>query len=290
MVRVTRREALLISLAAAVTEARAAAKGPPLWIAERGRQKAFLFGQMPVRPESTWFSPTIQQAFDSSTELWVENPEFDPAEIKAVLSKRPAGPTLKEAASAAQLQRLHAVLVRAGKPADAFDGVPLAAAYSAMTSISEPASGPDAKVIPEAMLKARAKAAAKPVHSEWKSFAEIERFQSDMPDAQRRRVQLELFGKELDAAEDPKGVERMLTQWLVGTLDALDAKDRQLRERYAAIYGHVGADRNKAWVPRIESALVREQIPFVCVGILHVIGPESILAHLARSGFSIRRA
>jgi uncharacterized protein YbaP (TraB family) len=111
VVQLTRREALLITFAAAVAEA-STVSGPPLWVAVRGRQKVFVFGQVPVKPDGNWFSPTIQRAFDSSTELWVENPEFSPDEIKAAMAKPPDGPTLKEAASLADLQRLHAVLMR----------------------------------------------------------------------------------------------------------------------------------------------------------------------------------
>lgn len=286
MVHFTRREALLITLAAAVADA-GTTSGPPLWIAERGRQKGFVFGQVSVKPDSNWFSPAIQQAFDSSTELWVENPEFDPAEIKAAMAKPPDGPTLKEAASAADLKRLHAVLERSGMSADAYDGVRLSGAYTAMARLAGHAGA--AGVQPEAALKARAKVAAKPVRTEWKSFAEIGRFQNELPEEARRRVQLELFLKELDEAADPQGVERRQRQWLAGNIEGLDALDKRMQQRYPTIYQHVGVDRNKAWVARLESSFASAQVPFVCVGALHVVGPKSIQAYLAQSGFSIRR-
>jgi uncharacterized protein len=146
-----------------------------------------------------------------------------------------------------------------------------------------------AGVLPEATLKARAKSAGKPIHSEWKSFAEIGRFQDDLPEERRRRVQLELFLKELDEAEDPQGVESRLMQWLVGNLDGLNEIDKHMQERYPTIYQHVGADRNKAWMPRLEPGLTSGRVPFVCVGALHVVGPKSIQAYLARSGFAVRR-
>jgi uncharacterized protein YbaP (TraB family) len=289
MVRVTRREALLIGLVAAVAEAWAASPGPPLWVAVRGRQKLFVFGQVGVRSDSDWFSPAIQRSFDSCTQLWVENPQFDPAEIQAVMARPPEGPMLKDVASAEEMQRVRAVLIRSGRPADAFDEVRLSGAYTAMARLAGHATGSDAKVMPEAFLKARAKRAAKPVRSEWKSFAAIGSFQERLPEKLRRRVQLELFEKELDEAEDPDRVERSLRQWLAGNLDQLDAVDRRIQQRYPAIYQHVGVDRNSAWVSRLEASLAQKQTPFVCVGALHVVGPESIQVHLARSGFSVRR-
>src|SRR5689334_4282516 len=143
MVRVTRREALLFGLAVVVAEARAASSGPPLWVAARGRQKVFVFGQVGVRSGDNWFSAAIQRSFDSCTELWVENPEFDPAEIQAVMARPPEGPMLKDVASVADLQRLRAVLIRAGKGADAFDEVRLSGAYTAMARFAGHATGPD---------------------------------------------------------------------------------------------------------------------------------------------------
>jgi uncharacterized protein YbaP (TraB family) len=287
VVQLTRREALFIMFAASVADA-SAASGPPLWVAARGRQKMFVFGQVSVKPDSSWFSPTIQQAFDSSTELWVENPEFSPDEIKAAMAKPPDGPTLKEAASAADLKRLHAVLERSGMAADAYDGVRLSGAYTAMARLAGHAA--EAGVQPEATLKTRAKAAGKAIHTEWKSFAEIGRFQDDLPEDTRRRVQLELFQKELDEAADPQRAERVRRQWLAGNLDGLNAIDKNMQQRYPTIYQHVGADRNKAWASRLESSFASAQVPFVCVGALHVVGPKSIQAYLAQSGFAVRRA
>jgi uncharacterized protein YbaP (TraB family) len=286
MTRITRREALFITLAAAVAEYSA---GPPLWVAERGSGKGFLFGQMPVRSGSNWFSSTIQHAFDSSTELWVENPEVDPAAVRAAMAKRPKEPTLAEVVNREDLERLHAVVVRAGMAANAFDGVPFSAGYPVVSDLADRAFGADLEAIPERVLRRRAKAAKKPVHSEWKSFEEVSGYLGRLPPEQQRKIHLQLFQRALDDAEDVKAAERRLTQWLAGNLEPLEEVDRRTQQRYPDVERVIGAERNKAWVPRIESIVARLQVAFVCVGILHLVGPESVQAHLARAGFEVRR-
>jgi hypothetical protein len=69
MVHMTRRQAVGAVVAALVSSrghTSVQAPGPPLWVAERGSSRVFLFGQMAVRTSSPWLSSAVQQAFDTS--------------------------------------------------------------------------------------------------------------------------------------------------------------------------------------------------------------------------------
>ncbi len=51
--------------------AKAAARGPLFWLAKRGNARVFLLGISDAKDRS-WFTPTIQAAFEQSSTLWEE--------------------------------------------------------------------------------------------------------------------------------------------------------------------------------------------------------------------------
>ena len=288
----TRRQILGASLAAPFLGvhriAAQPAAGPPLWVVERGSARVTLFGQMPVRTADTWLTANIQQAFEASTELWVENPE-PPTTPAASPPELPKGPTLIEVASPNELRRIHAALATAGMPEDSLDRLPPSIAYFAIVQLVDRASGADFDASPERTLRSRAKASGKPVHSEWASFEEVSRFLDRLPAEQQLRVHLQMIGKALDDLADAKARQERLTRWLAGDLSGVEALDRRMERRYPDARKHIATERNKAWVPRIQSMLDRTRAAFVCIGILHLTGPESVQAQVRRAGLSARR-
>ena len=241
-------------------------------------------------PYGLWLTDGVRRAFESSTELWVENPDFPPPPTGAAAPPElPKGPKLSDVATAEDIARLHALLSRAGMSADAFNDLPLSAAYPAVSNVADRVSGFDYTALPEAVLKSRAKAAGKPVHSEWRSLEEILHFMSDLPDGLQRTLQLQLVRKTLDETGDPEAAQRRLDQWLAGNMEDADALAAHVARMYPEMNRKVGVDRNEAWVPRIKSMLTRTHRAFVCVGLLHLAGRESIQAQLKRSGYAVRR-
>jgi uncharacterized protein YbaP (TraB family) len=251
----------------------------------------YLFGQMGVRAHSLWLTDGIRRAFESSSELWVENPDFPPPPTGAAAAREPAtGPALSEVATAQDLKRLHTLLSTAGLSPDAFDALPLSAAYPAVSDVSDRVFGVDYTVMPERVLKSRAKAAGKPVHSEWASLEEITRFMTDLPDDLQRRLQLQLLRKTLDEGANVKAAELRLNQWLAGDMEGWDAFAAHVARSYPEVNSRIGAERNKAWLPRIDDMLTRTPAAFVCVGVLHLSGADSIQIQLKRSGLTVLRA
>jgi uncharacterized protein YbaP (TraB family) len=295
MPSVTRRRLLGTGLAATLlarlAHASQYASGPPLWIATRDAARVFLFGQMPVRADSRWLSRAVQQAFDASSELWTENPDLDTASVSQPASPgQRQGPKLSEVASQHDMARLHAVLARAAMAADALDGLPPTAAYPALSELADRAIGADYSAIPERVLKGRARMSGKAVHSEWVSFEEIAHYSDRLPVQERMQLDLELFRRELDDADDASSAAQRLEQWLAGDLVGLEALERHTRATYPLASRVIGAERNQRWVPRIHSIMDRTRSAFVCVGILHLVGPASIQAFLRKSGIEVHRA
>jgi uncharacterized protein len=294
MARLTRRDVLGGTLATCLFGGRSQGAqrmpGPPLWVVERAGSKVFLLGQMPVRAGDEWLTPRIQQAFDTSAELWVENPE-PPAAAGGPppVSEAPAGPKLSEVGTARDLERVHAALSKAGMPADSLDALPPSLAYFPIADLADRALGADFAAIPERVLRARAKQASKPVHSEWASFEQVSRFLDDLSGDLRVRIHLQMIARALDELEDTEAAEQRLREWLAGDVRGFEALDRRMRSLYPDARQYLGTRRNIAWVLRIRSMLSRTPAAFVCVGVGHLVGPDSIQAHARKAGLMVRR-
>lgn len=288
---VTRRRALSFALAAPlfapVAWCAQYSPGPPLWVAERGAARVFLFGQMPVRATSQWLSSAIEHAFDVSTELWTENPDPDQGTGSKAIPRPPTRPKLIELASPQDMARLRAVLVREGMAPSAFDGLPLSAAYPAVSELADRAVGADYMAIPERVLRTRARKADKAVHSEWASMQAVMRYTADLPQKTLIELQLEMFRMELDEAADADTALQRLNDWLAGDVADLDAFARS--HVYPVAARIIGSERNKAWVPRIRSMMDRTDRAFVCVGMMHLVGAASVQDFLREGGIRVHR-
>jgi uncharacterized protein len=263
------------------------AAGPPLWLAQRGVAKLYLFGQLPVRADSAWQSAQVLRAFDASTEFWTENP--DPASGPPPAPKAPTGPRLADSIKPEEMRRLRVLLAREGLKEDALDATPLSDAYSAASYLQDHALAVDYPSIPERVLRVKAKLAGKAVRSEWASPDEIARFRDSMTTDTRIALDLELFRRGLAEAEDVDAARQRLDGWLRGDLRTLNTMEQNQRRRYPLISRLIGADRNKAWVARTADIMQRSAVTFACQGIGHLLGPQSIQAFLQRAGYKVNR-
>src|SRR5688572_18094563 len=98
MTAISRRMALVAGLAAAVPAVAAEPVKAPLWRLQRGGSTVWFFGSTPVDKDTAWMTPPVLRKFDESRELWVENPDFDPASAGAAIRQRVSegGPTLAQ--------------------------------------------------------------------------------------------------------------------------------------------------------------------------------------------------
>jgi uncharacterized protein len=287
MAQVLRRTVLGGAVALAAASAAQAQESPRIWAVRTGKGEVFLFGSTPVKARTLWLSDSVRGAFDRSAELWVENPDYDPAEMNAAVRKRVAegGPTLAQALPTDELSRLHDLVGRAGKAPDAFDAQPVWAAYPSLSGLADEVKKIDPADLPERVLKARAKAQGKAVKTEWASFEEVFRFSSQTPPA----VQLQLIRKSMDDLEAALSGGGFSNAWAVGNLAPLNARDRRFAEAYPELYARLVVERNAGWVPRIRQMLDAGQPAFVCVGIGHLLGPQSIQAQAEAAGLKVRR-
>jgi uncharacterized protein len=101
----------------------------------------------------------------------------------------------------------------------------------------------------------------------------------------------EMVSKSLeDVAELPTVIEALLKAWKAGDLAKLDQlMVREMREKYPTIYKALLADRNRAWLPRIEQMFQTPETEFVLVGVGHMAGSEGIITELRARGYQIEQ-
>jgi uncharacterized protein YbaP (TraB family) len=80
----------------------------------------------------------------------------------------------------------------------------------------------------------------------------------------------------------------MKQAWRSGDLTALDEiSATPLRDDFPAIYKAMLVDRNNAWLPQIEIMSTTEEVEFLLVGALHLVGDDGLLAMLTSRGYKI---
>ena len=263
---------------------------PALWLAEKQKTRVYLFGQMPVRSDTVWLTPEIEAAFNGSDLVWLENLDsslITPEVMSAVgeLQRQLAPPgdfSVLSVLGEPHRKRLLALLAAEGVSPESLNGRAILSARQLVSSIQDRKSGADFTRIPEAILRARAKAAGKPIFTEWRDLLELVRFASDLPEVQKQLVMMALDDLDRDYPAE-------LSSWLSGALD-LQIRAAEARSvRYPDLYLHVNTLRNQAMARRIVDAMNDYRQLFVCLGIGHFVGPSSVPAFLGDAGLAVRR-
>ena len=61
-----------------------------------------------------------------------------------------------------------------------------------------------------------------------------------------------------------------------------------LKKDFPEIYDTLIVNRNNAWMPEIIAMMNTEDIEFILVGALHLVGEDGLLTLLSKQGYTIR--
>lgn len=281
-----------LALAAAPVPALAKAKGDtqPLWLVRKGRARVYIYGNA-GSPTPHWSAPRVEAAFAESAVFWKETPDQRPEDRNKFLRPGvdPAKP-LTAWLTPAQRQTVEQACQEAGVTFASIAPVkPWLAAFSlteafgrrrAATTPGAPAEDP----LP--ILTARAKGAAKPIRTE---FPDIES-QIAMLTTMSSEAQVEflLYTIENSRLTQP-AIDARRKAWAAGDLSLEEKQVAHLKRDYPNLYEPLEARRNAGWPARVQSMLDEGGTAFVLVGADHLVGPDSMLAYLARAGLKARR-
>jgi hypothetical protein len=98
-----------------------------------------------------------------------------------------------------------------------------------------------------------------------------------------------MIEKSVDDLKDlPRALPEAIAAWRSGNLQKIDdLLLRDTRRKYPKIHRALLADRNAAWVPKLEALLATPEVEFVLVGAGHLPGPDGLMALLKARGCAI---
>ena len=79
------------------------------------------------------------------------------------------------------------------------------------------------------------------------------------------------------------------TAWRHGNMQKLEEVGLKEFRLFPQAYKSMLVDRNRAWLPKIEVLLKDQTVEYVLVGVLHLVGDDSVLAMLKARGYQVQR-
>ncbi len=77
--------------------------------------------------------------------------------------------------------------------------------------------------------------------------------------------------------------------WQRGDTQALVTLGLEDFKKFPAAYQSMLVNRNRAWLPKIEALLEDQVVEYVLVGVLHLVGEDSVLAMLEARGYQVEQ-
>jgi uncharacterized protein YbaP (TraB family) len=263
---------------------------PAIWVVADEDTTIYLFGTFHVLDgKADWFNEEVKTAFDRSKEIVLEAklPD-DPASIAPLIQKfalDPSGKPLSEKLSPEARKTLHALLAKAGAPANAFDKFKPGFASLSLAMIPYQAAGMSPDKGTEKTLTDAAKAAGKPI-DELEGFENQLKMIDSIPERAHLRS-MEQFLAKLDEA--PALVSKMVTYWNAGNAEGFAQLLNEMQADSPESYKVMMSDRNAAWADWVDKRLDRPGTVFVAVGTGHLAGKDSVQSYLAKRKIASRR-
>jgi uncharacterized protein YbaP (TraB family) len=292
-IRATRRSVLFfvsaaLALPAGFAAAGATTSGPLLWVAAQGKATVYLF-PFGEPKDDTWLSPTLKQAFASSSELWMELAPPSPNDnINGLYEDlgHDSANTLFNALTPPIRARALQYMTELNMSRDSLQSMrPWRAYYAYVTAFSAKyhrSSGftkvAPAQLPPDQVLGALALEQHKSVHFEITMTEWIRKLAATPIEVQNEY--LEWLFDYFD--DDKKGRDRKRFDWMQGHLNshAIDIMRNQLPGLYEVMDG----ERNRWWVHQVDDLLSRSGTYFVAIGQNHFSDSRGIPTLLIEQG------
>ena len=296
MAAIRRREftwALALMPFAARVRASIPRRGPLFWQARRGKARVFLlaFGDAKA-DDQAWLTPAIRQAFNDSSELWLEvaPPEAsagrdaatkarDDAEYER-LSHAPPGHSFFDELEPRARERLLPYMAELGVKREAIEPLrPWWAYYTINRVFWAKTKLPYESVNVDQVLWKLATDQGKSIHYENPDGVSFARHMAAMP-AKAQSQYIEFLLNFLD--DRKKRLDGPPFDWEFGSTAVGMRSLTRMRTELPDLYQSIQVQRNVWWAHKIDELLSGDRISFIGMGQLHCIGPDSIPSQLTR--------
>ncbi len=261
-----------------------------LWKVEGpGTAVAYLLGSLHMlTPEFYPLSAEINKAFSASKTL-VEEVDFDemndPAQMMNALGKAMLtdGRTLEQLVAASTFAEVSKRAEKAGLPMMAIQRMkPWLVAITLMGPTLQ-AAGFKAELGVDKHFFDRAKAAGLKRQSLETLVYQIDRFDQLSPKLQEDMLISSM--KDLDTQVG--NVSEMAKQWAAGDVKSLEKSLLVSFDESRELYDRLLVERNRNWVPHVETCLQQNAGCFIVVGAAHLVGPDGLPTLLAKKGYKV---
>jgi uncharacterized protein YbaP (TraB family) len=261
----------------------------PLWRVQANDNVVYLLGSIHfLKPQNYPLDPAIESAFKNAKrvvfEIDLDSAKSDEAQhlmvAKAAYSD---GTTLPQHVSETTYQLTAERLKQLGLDVNLFNAFKPWFAATMILARSMQSMGFDPAHGVDQYLYRKAKEANKPTSG-------LETFE----------YQLELFNKMPEFVQDlmllqtvkssdsmRSAMDTIVKAWSSGDLKTLDSTLLQGIREYPEVYQRVIVERNRAWLPKIESYLREGESYFVVVGAGHLAGREGLIEGLKAKGYTV---
>ena len=263
-----------------------------LWsVKDAKAAEAFLVGSLHVlTPDFYPLAPEIEQAFESSKAL-VEEVDLDelnnPMSIASLVGKAmfTDGRTLEQVVSPTTFAEVKRRAEKAGIPLIALQRMKPWMAAVALTTPMLTAAGFDTDLGVDRHFFTKAKALGR---QRW--ALETVAFQLDRFDQLSPKLQEQMLTSTLaDVDAQIANVKLVAQAWATGDTKTIEqVLLTELRE-LPELYQRLLVDRNRNWLPQVESCLSQNAGCFIVVGAAHLVGPEGLPALLTAKGYNVEQ-
>lgn len=264
--------------------------GPHFSCVIRGKSQVFLLGIGEAKDES-WLRPSIRQAFERSSSLWLEVGASDSPEAAAQveqLGHEQPGQSFFEVLQPAVRARALSCMNELGIKRETVETLrPWRAYYVFTSAFFSKRTLPYKPVLPDEFLTERAVTEHKTIQYEMPSRLSFAQFMAGMSD----KAQNEYIEWLLDFLDDYKNGlngEKESLGWIHGDFTAENRSLSRMRKKMPELYAVMQVRRNGWWAQKITELLQSEGTHFIAVGNLHAMGPDGIPAQLGRLGIAMQ--
>ena len=296
MAAIRRREftwALALMPFAARVRASIPRRGPLFWQARRGKARVFLlaFGDAKA-DDQAWLTPAIRQAFNDSSELWLEvaPPEASAGRDAATkarddaeydrLSHAPPGHSFFDELEPRTRERLLPYMAELGVKREAIEPLrPWWAYYTINRAFWAKTKLPYESVNVDQVLWRLATDRGKSIHYENPDGVSFARHMAAMS-AKAQSQYIEFLLNFLD--DRNKRLDGPPFDWEFGSTAVGTRSLTRMRTELPDLYQSIQVQRNVWWAHKIDELLSGDRKSFIGMGQLHCIGPDSIPSQLTR--------
>jgi uncharacterized protein YbaP (TraB family) len=262
-----------------------------LWKIEAGSKFLYLAGSVHFLSAAEYpLSPALERAFTESGTL-VEEIDLAEAESLALAptllakgmfldGRRFDGSVSKETAA---LVAAH--VKQAGLPVEMIQSMKPWMVMMTLTALGAQKAGFDPNLGLDMHFFMRARNAGKPVVGLETAESQIDRLDR-MPNALQEQL-LRSTLDDLDLQRDE--FKTMVSAWRRGDAAALEKMLHSSLTPYPAAYQSLIVERNRNWMPQIDSCFAKPQPCLVVVGAAHLVGRDGLLTMLRRKGYRVEQ-